>query len=137
MFRRCWYSSSGNYWRFCISSTFIAIKVLKEDTRNPQQKYFNKKFTENVSGMLEGHWRILYKQTECPMYNLKYAIMSCMLQNLYISVNDPCELRWCLEVKELVLIKKKTLFTLKTKERLTSKDLKFPIGYEICKYINI
>ena len=56
------------------------------------------------------------------MYNLKYVIMSCMmLHNLCISVNDPCEPRWCLEVKELGLIKK-TLFALKTKERLTSID---------------
>ena len=29
-----------------------------------------------------------------------------MLQNLCISVNDPCEPPWCLEVKELGLIKK-------------------------------
>ena len=63
--------------------------------------------TENAYGMLKGRWRILYKQTECRMYNLKYVIMSCiMLHNLCISVNDPCEPRWRLEVKELGLIKK-------------------------------
>ena len=41
------------------------------------------------------------------MYNLKYVIMSCiMLHNLFISVIDPCEPRWRLEVKELGLIRK-------------------------------
>ena len=86
------------------------LKLYKEDTRDPQQKHFNKKLcsgrvvTENAYGMLKVRWRILYKQTECWMYNLKYVIMSCiMLHNLYISVNDPCEPRQCLE---LGLIKK-------------------------------
>ena len=90
-----------------------------------KQKYFNKKLfsacvvTENAYGMLKGCWRILYKQTECRMYNLKYVIMSCiMLHNLCISINDSCEPRWCLEGKNLSLIKKKkekkTLFALKT-----------------------
>ena len=89
------------------------LKSDKEDTRYPQQKYFHKKLcsvcvvTENAYGMLKGRWRILYKQTEYRMYNLKYVIMSCiMLHNLCISVNDPCEPRWCLEVEELGLIKK-------------------------------
>ena len=46
------------------------------------------------------------------MYNLKYVIMSCiMLHNLCISVNDPCKPRWCLEVKELGLIKKDIIWT--------------------------
>ena len=74
--------------------------------------------------MLEGHWRILYKQTECPMYNLKYVIMSCMLQNLCISVNDPCEPRWCLEVKELVLIKKKDFIHTENKGEADLKRFK-------------
>ena len=90
------------------------LKSYKEDTRNPRQKYLNKKLcsarvvTENAYGMLKGRWRILYKQTECRIYNLKYVIMSCiMLHNLCISVNDPCEPQWRLEVKELGLIKKR------------------------------
>ena len=38
--------------------------------------------------------------------------MSCiMLHNLCISVNDPCEPRWRLEVKELGLIKKNFIRT--------------------------
>ena len=104
------------------------LKSYKEDTRDPQQKYFNKKLcsarvvTENTYGMLKRRWRALHKQTECRMYNLKYVIMSCiMLHNLCISVNDPCEPRWRLEVKELGVIKK-DLFALKTRERLTSTD---------------
>ena len=104
------------------------LKSDKEDTRYPQQKYFHKKLcsvcvvTENAYGMLKGRWRILYKQTEYRMYNLKYVIMSCiMLHNLCISVNDACEPRWRPNVKELGLIKK-TLFALKTKERLTSTN---------------
>ena len=45
------------------------LKSYKEDTRNPRQKYLNKKLcsarvvTENAYGMLKGRWRILYKQT--------------------------------------------------------------------------
>ena len=65
------------------------LKSYKEDTRDPQQKYFNKKLcsaravTENAYGMLTGSWRILHKQTECRMYNLKYVVISCiMLYNL-------------------------------------------------------
>ena len=112
LLRRCWYSSNGTYWGFSGSSTSMAIKILQRDTRDPQQKYFNKKLcsarvvTENAYGMLKGRWRILHKQTECRMYNLKYVILSCMmLHNLCISVNDPCEPQWRLEVKQLSLIK--------------------------------
>ena len=39
-----------------------------------------------------------------------------MLHNLCISVNDPCKPRWCLEVKELGLIKKDIIRT-KNKEQ--------------------
>ena len=46
------------------------------------------------------------------MYNLKYVIMSCvMLHNLCISVNDPCQPQWHVEVKELGLIKKDFIHT--------------------------
>ena len=51
------------------------------------------------------------------MYNLKYVIMSyMMLHNLCTSINDPCEPRWCLEVKELGLIKKDFIRTENKKE---------------------
>ena len=41
------------------------------------------------------------------MFNLKYVIMACiMLHNLCISLNDPCEHRRRLEVRQLGLIKK-------------------------------
>ena len=43
--------------------------------------------------------------------------MSCiMLHNLYISLNDPCEPRWCLEVEELGFIKKDFIRTEKKGE---------------------
>ena len=89
------------------------LKGYNEGTTDPQQKYFNKKLcsarvvTENAFGMLKGRWRILYKKTECHMFNLKYVVMACiMLHNLCISLNDPCKHRWCLEVRQLGLIKK-------------------------------
>ena len=70
------------------------LKGYNEDTRDPKQRFFNKKLcnarvvTENAYGMLKGRFRILY--TECRLYNLKYVIMACvMLHNLCISVNDP------------------------------------------------
>ena len=89
------------------------LKSYNENTSDPQQRYFNKKLcsarvvTENAFGMLKGRWRILYRKTECRMFNLKYVIMaSIMLHNLCISLHDPCEPRWRLEVKELGLIRK-------------------------------
>ena len=88
------------------------LKCYNEETRDPQQRYFNKKLcsarviTENAYGMLKGRWRILYKKTECRMFNLKYIIMAAMLHNLCISYNDPCEPRWRLEVPELALFRK-------------------------------
>ena len=44
-----------------------------------------------------------------------------MLHNLCISVNDSCETRWRLEVKELGLIRKDFIRTEK-KEKLISTD---------------
>ena len=47
------------------------IKSYKEDTRDPKQKYFNKKLcsarlvTENAYEMLKRRCRIFYKQIEC------------------------------------------------------------------------
>ena len=51
------------------------LKGYNEETRDPQQRYLNKKLcsarvvTENAYGMLKGRWRILYKKTECRMFN--------------------------------------------------------------------
>ena len=102
------------------------IKAYNKETEDPQQKYFNKKLrsarvvTENAYGMLKGRWRILYKKTECRMFNLKYIIMAAiMLHNLCISRNDPCEPRWRLEVKELSLMRNK----ISRKENKDESDL--------------
>ena len=91
------------------------LKGYNEDTRDPQQRYFNKKLcsarvvTENAYGMLKGRFRFLYKKTECRMYNLKYVIMACiMLHNLCISLHDPCEPRWRLKVSDISLMRKTT-----------------------------
>ena len=90
------------------------LKPNKKDTRNPQQKYINKKLcsarlvSEIAYGILKGRWRILYKQTECRIYNLKYVIMSSMvLHNLCISVNDLCETRW----RQRIRFDKKRLYS--------------------------
>ena len=89
------------------------LKGYNEDTRDPKQRYFNKKLssarvvTENAYGMLKGRFRILYKKTECRLKNLKFVIMACvMLHNLCISVRDLCLPRWQLQVKQLGLIRK-------------------------------
>ena len=90
------------------------LKGYHEETKIPQQHHFNKKLcsarvvTENAYGMLKERWRILYKKTECRMFNLKYIIMACkMLHNLRIDHNDPCEPRWRLEVLQLGLVKRR------------------------------
>ena len=83
------------------------IKVFREDTSDRREKYFNKKLCsarivcENAYGMLKGRFHILYKKTECRLFNLKYIVMaSVMLHNLCIDVNDPFLLRWRLQVKK-------------------------------------
>ena len=77
-------------------------------SNNEKKKLFNIKLrsarvvTENCYGMLKGRWRILYKTVEVKKHNVKYVIMSCiMLHNLCIEMNDPCNPRWILKVKEL------------------------------------
>ena len=89
------------------------LKSYKEDTKVDKEKYFNKKLcsarvvTENCYGMLKGRWRILYKNTECRLSNLKYVIMSCiLLHNMCIGFDDPSEPRWKLDVKKLALFPK-------------------------------
>ena len=88
------------------------IKCYNENTRDPQQRYFNKMLcsarvvSENTYGMLKGRWRFLYKKTEAQSENLRYIIMACIaLHNLCIVENDPCKPRWQLEVHELDLIR--------------------------------
>ena len=90
-----------------------ATTANNENTRDKQQRYFNKRlcgarvFTENAHGIPKGRWRILYKKTECRLFNLRYVIMACIaLYNLYIGLADPCQPRWKLEVQKLVLIRK-------------------------------
>ena len=90
------------------------LKVYLEETKIPQQRHFNKKFssarvvTKNAHVMLKKRWSILYKKTECQMFNLKYIIMAyIMLHNLCIDHNDPREPRWRLEVLQLGLAKRR------------------------------
>ena len=88
------------------------IKWYNENTRDPQQRYFNKMLcsarivSENTYGMLKRRWRFLYKKTEVQPENLRYIIMACIvLHNLCITENDPYKPRWLLEVHELDLIR--------------------------------
>ena len=67
------------------------LKMYNENTRDKQQKYFNKRLcgarvvTEKTYGMLKGRWRILYKKTECRRFNLHYVIIACIaLHNICI-----------------------------------------------------
>ena len=89
------------------------IKGYNENTRDKQQRYFNKRLcgarvvTENAYGILKGRWCILYKKTECRLFYLRYVIMACIaLHNLCIELADPCQPRWKLEVQKLALIRK-------------------------------
>ena len=53
-----------------------------------------------------GRWRFLYNKTEAQPENLLYIIMvGIALHNLCIAENDPCKLRWQLEVHGLNLIR--------------------------------
>ena len=77
------------------------LKAHKEDTKVDKERYFNKKLcsarvvTENCYGMLKERWRILYKNTKCKLYNLRYVIMSwTLLHNICIRFGDSCEPKW-------------------------------------------
>ena len=87
------------------------IKGFNENTRDPKERYFNKKLcsarvvTENAYGMLKSRWRLLYKKCECKLHHVKYVIMSAViLHNICIYNNDPCQPRWRLDVKQIQLI---------------------------------
>ena len=74
------------------------IKCCIENTRDTQQRYFNKMLcsvrvvSENTYGMLKRRWHFLYKKTEAQPENLRYIIMACIaLHNLCIAGNDPCK----------------------------------------------
>ena len=59
--------------------------------------------------MLKGRLRILFKSTECSLFNLRYFAMACIgvyICNICISVSDPCKPRWKLRVRDLSLIRK-------------------------------
>ena len=48
----------------------------------------------------------MYKKTECALDNIQVIIMVCItLHNICIDGNDPCKVRWRLEVDELNLIR--------------------------------
>ena len=55
------------------------LKMYNENTRDKQQKSFNKKLcgarmvTGNAYGMLKSRWHFLYKKTECRHFNLRYV----------------------------------------------------------------
>ena len=90
------------------------IKAYNKNTRDNQKKYFNKRLcgarvvTENACGMLKGCWRILFKKTECQLFNLRYIVMACIAwHNLCTEIYDPCQPRWRLEVDDLDLIQKR------------------------------
>ena len=75
-----------------------SLKSYNENTKDKQQKYFNKKLfgarvvTENVYGMLKVRWKILFKRTECRLFNFRYITMAYIaLHNMCISVSDPCK----------------------------------------------
>ena len=81
------------------------IKCYNENTRDPQQRYFNKMLcsarlvSENTYRLLKGRWHFLSKKNEAQSENLRYIIMACTaLHNLCIPENDPCKPRWQLEV---------------------------------------
>ena len=110
-------------------------KGYNENTSDYQKSYFNKKLCnerlarENAFGMLKDCLRILHKKPEWCLHNLKYVIMSCiMFHYLCIKHNDPCELRWSLEVKELWVLWLKEQLVQKTRMNLTWYALKSQIG---------
>ena len=92
--------------RECAFPRFSRLsKCYNENTRDPQQRYFNKMLcsarvvSENTYGLLKGRWHFLSKKNEAQPENLRYIIMACTaLHNLCIPENDPCKPRWQLEV---------------------------------------
>lgn len=88
------------------------LKPYKEGTRVPQRRYFYMRLcaarvvSEHAFGMLKGRCRMLYKKNECVLDNIQLTIIACIvLHNICIHRNDPCRLRWKLEVNELSLIR--------------------------------
>ena len=76
------------------------VKGFYENTRDLKEKYFNKKLcsarvvTAHAYGMMKGRWRLLYKECEGKLYNIKYVIMAgVLLHNLRIHMDDPCKPR--------------------------------------------
>ena len=61
------------------------IKGFNDATRNEKERLYNEKLrsarvvTENCYGMLKGRWRILYKEVEVKIKNLKYVVFLCVL----------------------------------------------------------
>ena len=113
------------------------IKGFKENTRDPKERYFNKKLcsarvvTENAYGTLKGCWRLIYTKCECKLHNMKDIIMAAvLLHNLCIHTNDPCK-RWKISVENLE-------FTDKSVCRKESRNTKFisqEISQKICDWL--
>ena len=114
------------------------IKGFNENTHDPKRWYFNKKLcsvravTENVYGMLKGHWRLIYKKCECKLHIIKYVVMAAVvLHNLCIHTNDPCKPRWKISVENIE-------FTDKSVCRKESRNTKFisqEISQNICDWL--
>ena len=96
--------------------------------------------------MLKGRWCILFKKTECQLFNLCYIVMTGIaLHNLCIEISDPCQPRWRLVVDDLDLIQKilrraedkresererdREAERQKERERESKLNRKFPTGY--------
>ena len=69
----------------------LFLKAYKEDTKVDKERYFNKKLcsarvvTENCYGILKGRWRILHKNTERKLNNLKcYYELYFVTQYMYL-----------------------------------------------------
>ena len=74
----------------------LLIKAFNENTRDPKEKYFNKKLcsarvvTENAYGILKERSRLTYKKCECKLYNIRYVITTAaVLHNICIYRSDP------------------------------------------------
>ena len=75
------------------------IKSYNENTTAKQQKYFSKWLcgarvvTENAYGMLKGPWRILFKRTECRLFNHKYITIQ-RFRPMETYVEASCSRSW-------------------------------------------
>ena len=70
------------------------INAYNEIIRDNQKKYFNKRLygarvvIENACAMLKGRWRILFKKTECQLFNLRYFVMTYIFFSIWVSFHE-------------------------------------------------